>query len=151
MAAVLLQHMVLHQEVDLRFVQAGMLSDNTPTMAWTARMTNKSNSPTAGQLLRGLAAIQRASQAGPLTVASIAGVENSMADVASRSFGQSRVPDASFLKQFTHTFPLPQPQSWKHVLLMPEEILLVTSTLCGTRLPLQQWMTGFKPRIGITG
>jgi hypothetical protein len=60
-------------------------------------------------------------------VASIAGIENSMANVASRSFGQNRVPDALFLSQFTHyTFPLPQPQSWKHVLLMPEKISLVT-------------------------
>jgi hypothetical protein len=151
MAAVLLHYMVLHQEVDMRFARAGALSDNTPTVAWTTRMADKSQSPTAGRLLRGLAAIQRASQAGPLTVASIAGVENSMADVASRSFGQNRVPDTCFLTQFTHTFPLPKQLSWKHVLLMPEKISLVTSTLRGTRLPLQQWMTGFKPKTGTTG
>ncbi len=151
MAALLLQYMVLHQEVDMRFAWAGVLSDNTPTVAWTAHMADRSNAPTAGRLLQGLAAIQRASQAGPLTVASIAGVENSMADVASRSFGQNRVPDTCFLTQFTHTFPLPKQLSWKHVLLMPEKISLVTSTLRGTRLPLQQWMTGFKPKTGNTG
>jgi hypothetical protein len=107
MAAVLLQYMVLHQEVDMRFAWAGVLSDNTPTVAWTAHMADRSNAPTAGRLLQGLAAIQRASQAGPLTVASIAGVENSMADVASRSFGQNRVPNAVFLQHFTNLFLLP--------------------------------------------
>jgi hypothetical protein len=151
MAAVLLHYMVLHQEVDMKFVRAGVLSDNTPTVAWSARMADKSQSPTAGRLLRGLAAIQRASQAGPLTVASIAGVENSMADVASRSFGQNRVPDSCFLNQFSNTFPLPQQQSWRHVHLTQEKISLVTSTLGGQRLPLPQWMTGFRQTTGITG
>jgi hypothetical protein len=151
MAAVLLQYIVLQQEVDMQFARAGVLSDNTPTVAWTTRMADKSQSPTAGRLLRGLAAMQRASQAGPLTVASIAGVENSMADVASRSFGQNRVPDTCFLAQFTNSFPLPQQQSWRHVHLMPETISLVTSTLHGKRLPLQQWMTGYKPKTGTTG
>jgi hypothetical protein len=75
MAAVLLHYMVLQKEVEMQFARAGVLSDNTPTVAWTTRMADKSQSPTAGRLLRGLAAIQRASQAGPLTVASIAGVE----------------------------------------------------------------------------
>jgi hypothetical protein len=111
MAAVLLHNMVLHQEVDMQFAQAGALLDNMPTVSWTTKMADKSQSPTAGRLLQGLAPIQRASQAGPLMVASIAGIENSMADVASPSFGQNRVPDALFLSQFTHTFPLPQPQS----------------------------------------
>ena len=42
----------------------------------------------SGRLLWGLVAIQRASQAGPLIVASITGVENSMANITSRSFVQ---------------------------------------------------------------
>jgi hypothetical protein len=151
MAAVLLQYMVLQQEEDMQFARAGVLSDNTPTVSWSTRMADKSQSHTAGRLLRGLAAIQRASQAGPLTVASIAGVENSMADVASRSFGQNRVPDSCFLSHFTNLFPLPQQLSWRHVHLTPDRISLVTSTLLGTRLPLQQWMTGYKPKTGTTG
>jgi hypothetical protein len=40
MAAVLLHYMVLQQEVDLRFVRTGIWSDNTPTVAWTSRMTD---------------------------------------------------------------------------------------------------------------
>jgi hypothetical protein len=84
-------------------------------------------------------------------VASIAGVENYMADVASHSFGQNHVSDSCFLSKFTNDFPLPQQLSWKHVHLTPEKILLLmTSTLCGTQLPLQQWMTGFRLRNGTT-
>jgi hypothetical protein len=68
LAAVLLHYMVLQQEVDMQFKRVGVLSDNRPTVAWTKRMADKSQSPTAGQLLRGLAAIQRETQSGPLTV-----------------------------------------------------------------------------------
>jgi hypothetical protein len=132
MMAVLIHYMVVHQEVDMQFSLARVLSDNMPRVAWTTYMANKSQSPTAGHLLQGLAAIQQASQAGPLIVASIAVVENCMADNASRSFGQSCVPNAWFLTQFTHTYPLLQQQSWKHVLLTPENILLVALTLHGT-------------------
>jgi hypothetical protein len=129
-----------------------VLLDNMPTVAWSICMADKLQSPTVGHLLRGLAAIQRASQAGPLTVASIAGVDNSMANVASHSIGQNRVHDSLFLNQFSHTCPLPQQQSWKHVHLTQEKILLVTSTLGGQQLPLpQQWMTGFKQTTGTTG
>jgi anaerobic selenocysteine-containing dehydrogenase len=49
-------------------------------------------------------------------------------------------------------FPLPsQQQYWKHVHLMPETSSLVTLTLRGTQLPLQRWMTGFRPKAGTTG
>jgi hypothetical protein len=73
MAAVLMQYMILQQHVDLRYVQASVFSDNTPTVARFKRMADKSQYLTAGRLLRGLAAIQRSTRAGPLTVASIAG------------------------------------------------------------------------------
>ena len=152
MAAVLLHYMVLQQQVDLRYIRAGAFSDNTPTVAWSKRMADKSQSPTAGRLLRGLAAMQRATRAGPLTVASIAGKKNDMADVASRSFNTaSLVSDAPFLTHFNTRFPLPQNASWKLVPLTPEMNLLVTSTLAGKRLPLQQWMTSFKHKTGTTG
>jgi hypothetical protein len=152
LAAVLLHYMVLQQEVDMRFKRAGALSDNTPTVAWTKRLADKSQSHTAGRLLRGLAATLREAQAGPLTVASVAGRNNKMADVASRSFNTPNlVNDALFLTHFISLFPLPQSQSWKLVHLMPEKISLVTSTLAGQRLPLQRWMTSSKPRTGTHG
>jgi hypothetical protein len=149
MAAVLLHYMVLDQQVDLRYVRTGVWSDNTPTVAWTKRMADHSQAPTAGRLLRGLAAFQREAQAGPLTIGSIAGKDNDMADVASRSFDISC--DTAFLTHFTHRFPLPQRQSWKLVPLTPDRISLVTSTLDGKRLQLQQWTTAARHGIGTTG
>lgn len=97
MAAVILKNLVLHKEVDMKFARYGVLSDNTPTVAWSTHMTDKTQFHTSGILIIGLTDVQRASHAGPLTVASIAGVENSMAGVASRSFGHNHVPDTSFL------------------------------------------------------
>jgi hypothetical protein len=149
MAAVLLHYMVLQQRVDLRYIRTGVWSDNTPTVAWTKRMADHSQAPTAGRLLRGLAAIQRSVQAGPLTIGSIAGKDNDMADIASRSFDITC--DRAFLTHFTSRFPLPQQQSWTLARLTPERISLVTSTLDGRRLPLQQWMTACKPKTGTRG
>ena len=149
MAAVLLHYMVLQQRVDLRYIRTGVWSDNTPTVAWTKRMADHSQAPTAGRLLRGLAAIQRSVQAGPLTIGSIAGKDNDMADIASRSFDIQC--DRAFLTHFTSRFPLPQQQSWTLARLTPERISLVTSTLDGRRLPLQQWMTACKPKTGTRG
>jgi hypothetical protein len=72
-----------------------------------------------------------------------------MADVASRSF--HIVWDASFLTHFSSLFPLPQSQSWTLVPLMPELISLVILTLGGQWLPLQRWMTNYRPKIGMHG
>jgi hypothetical protein len=155
MAAALLHHMVLQTEVDLRFKRSGTLSDNTPTVAWTKRMADKSKSPTAGRLLRGMAAVQRASQAGPYTVASVAGIDNAMADVASRSFHPTKGPDLTcdsvFLTHFESRFPLPQQLSWTLVHPTPVTASLVISTLAGERLKLQRWMTPFAQPTGDTG
>jgi hypothetical protein len=149
MAAVLLHYMVLTQQVDMRYIRTGVWSDNTPTVAWTTRMADHSQAPTAGRLLRGLAAIQRSVQAGPLTIDSIAGKDNDMADIASRSFDIQC--DSAFLTHFSQRFPLPQQQSWTLAPLTQELTSLVTSTLDGKRLPLQQWTTACKPKIGTPG
>jgi hypothetical protein len=149
MAAVLLHYMVLQQEVNLRFIRTGIWSDNTPTVAWTKRMADRSQAPTAGRLLRGLAAFQRSVQAGPVTIGSIAGKDNDMADIASRSFDITC--NTTFLTHFNQRFPLPQQQFWRLVPLTLERISLVTSTLDGKRLPLQQWMTVSKPKTGNLG
>jgi hypothetical protein len=97
--------------------------------------------------------MQQATSAGPLTVASIAGKKNDMANVASRSFNtDALVSDASFLTHFNTRFPLPYNLSWKLlVFLRPVMSLLVILTLAGKRLPLQQWMTSCKHKTGIDG
>jgi hypothetical protein len=135
MAAVLLHYMVLQQEVDLRYIHTSIWLDTTPTMAWTKHMANHSQAPTMGWLLCGLAAFQCSVQASPLTLGSITGIDNDIADVASHSFN---IPcDNSFLTHLNTRLPLPQQQSWRLVPLMPKWTLLVTSMLDGKQLPLQ--------------
>jgi hypothetical protein len=112
MAAVLLHYMVLQQCTPMKHKRAGTFSDNTPTVAWSTQMADWSQLPTAGRLLRGLAAIQRETQAGPYTMVSVAGKKNQMADMASRSFHLD--DDLLFLTHFHHSFPFPQQQSWKN-------------------------------------
>jgi hypothetical protein len=149
MAAVLLHYMILQQITDMKHKRSGTFSDNTPTVSWSTRMADKSQAPTAGRLLRGLAAIQRATEAGPYTVTSVAGKQNQMADVSSRSF--HLIDNDVFLTHFNFTFPLPQRQSWKIVHLMPEQISNVILTLGGKRLALPQWTKHYGPKTGKVG
>jgi hypothetical protein len=149
MAAALLHYMVLQQVTNMRHKRAGTFSDNTPTVSWSTRMADRSKGPTAGRLLRGLAAVQRTTQAGPYTVASVAGKKNQMADVASRSF---HIPDNQcFLTFFNTSFPLPQQQSWRIVQLMHAPTSNVISTLAGKQLPLPQWTKHYEPKTGRAG
>jgi hypothetical protein len=91
-------------------------------------------------------------RAGPLTIASIAGKSNDMADIACRSYNTAAiVPNSPFLTHFKSHFPLPQDLFWKLVHLTPAMTLLVISTLAGKRLPLQQWMTSFRQKTGTQG
>jgi hypothetical protein len=62
----------------------GTLCDNTPMVSWVDKMASKSKSPIAGRLLRGLAFMLYCAQAGRLTTVHVPGVENVMADIASR-------------------------------------------------------------------
>ena len=87
MAEVLLQYLVLHKEVEMKFARSGVLSESMSTVAWSIGMADKAQSHTVRcPLRRVLTAVQRASQTGPLAVASIAYVEKPMSDVAYRRF-----------------------------------------------------------------
>ena len=64
--------------------QAAIGSDNTPTVAWSTRMASRSGSPISFRLLRGLAMRQRVNRSAPTAVFHVAGLQNILADVASR-------------------------------------------------------------------
>ena len=98
-----------------------------------------------------MADTQRASQTGCLTVISTTGVKNFMAYVTYHSFGKNHEPETFCLSHFYTTLPLQQKKYWRHVPLTPDMTSLVTSMLHGTWLPLQKWMTGYKPKNGKTG
>jgi hypothetical protein len=92
-----------------------LFSDNSPTVHWVQRLAAK-HSQVAMQLVRALSLRLQRSRASPLTPLHIAGVDNSMTDIPSRSFGSEPKwhckSHSDLLTLFNTTFPLPQQASW---------------------------------------
>ena len=116
MAGLLLLWLVMEEVCpELREKHVALFSDNSPTVHWVRRLAAK-QSVVAAQLLRALALRMRAKRASPLTPLHVAGVENAMTDVPSRSFGSEKKwhckNDAELLTIFNDLFPLPKKASW---------------------------------------
>jgi hypothetical protein len=143
MAGVLLQWLVLEQiaTTSLEHKHIGIFSDNTPTVAWATRL-HSSKSKIAGHLLRALAVRQHAHRASPLLTISIAGEENDMADVASRSFRHKSFTNSNqpFAKIFNSLFPLDQQRCWTECHLTEKLSSRVTSCLRGKPLDMALWL-----------
>jgi hypothetical protein len=163
MAAIVLQYLVAEQMRPLEKCHTAIWSDNSPAASWSTKMADKASTPIAGQLLRALAMRQRTSRSALPSVAHYAGLQNILADTASRSFrsfhyGNARgcpsESDASFLTSFNQTFSLSalsQMNSWQLVQLKSEQSSLVISTLRGQKLPMPQWMEPQERPTGATG
>jgi hypothetical protein len=163
MAAVLLQHLVAERLRPLRHCHAAIWSDNTPTVSWSTKMADKATAPVAGQLLWALAMRQRTHGAALPSVTHHAGLQNLLADAASRLFtkfhhgfarGRPAISDKEFLTSFNDAFSLSsftQMSSWQIVQPTDEMSSKVISTLLGTRLPMQQWTTTPELHTGRTG
>ncbi len=141
---------------NMKHAPLGTLCDNTPTVSWIDRMTSKSKSPTAGRLLQGLAFMLYCCHAGRLTTVHVPGVDNVMADIASRPSkaqtlfcASSPLSNTNFLSLFDTAFPLPNAQAWT-LAMVPQWLKsnVVFETLRGKRLELRQW-TG--PSANATG
>jgi hypothetical protein len=124
----------------------GMLCDNTPTVSWINRMASKSNSPTAGRLLRGLAIMLFANHARQLTTTHVCGVENIMADIASQPMKAQKLfcadaplSDTYFSLSFDTAFLLPNNQLWTLTDVPKWLKFNVFETLRGRQLALRQW------------
>ena len=116
MAGLLLCWLVLeHVAPDLYHKHIALFCDNSPTVAWVMRMATRA-SRVAGQLLMALALRMKVRETSPLTTLHIAGDQNSIADIPSRSFGGTPKwhcrTDDDFLKLYNSHFPLPKQQSW---------------------------------------
>jgi hypothetical protein len=92
----------------------GKLCNNTPTVSWIDKLASKATSPTAGCLLRGLTFMLYHSHAGRLTTVHVRGMENVMADIASRPSKAQNLfhsthafTDLDFCSLFDTMFPLP--------------------------------------------
>ena len=116
MAGLLLLWLAMEETCDdLEGAHVALFSDNTPTVSWVQRMAAK-HSDVAMQLLRALALRLQLARTSPLTPLHIAGIDNEMADIASRSFGSETkwlcTSDAELTNLFTSTFPPPSQTSW---------------------------------------
>ena len=144
MAGMLLHYLVLEQLAPLRHIHVAAWCDNTPTVSWTNKLS-ASRSPIAGRLTRALAMRIHVNQASPLTSLSIAGVDNTMADTASRTFHRNTatnttfaINDDEFLLTFNSSFPL-QDHSWQGFRLSSKITSRVFSELKGEASTLASW------------
>ena len=116
MAGLLLLWLAMEETCeDLQGCHVTLFSDNTPTVSWVQRMAAK-HSDVAMQLLRVLALRMQIRRTSPLTPLHIAGIDNEMADIASRSFGSEPkwlcTTDTELTNMFTSLFPPPPQTSW---------------------------------------
>jgi hypothetical protein len=92
-----------------------LFSDNSPTISWVQHMASRS-SLVAEQLIHVLALRFNLHKVCPITTLHIAGDQNAMTDIPSRSFGSEPKwhfkMDSDLLTFFNATFPLPQKNSW---------------------------------------
>ena len=118
MAGLLLHCLVLEQRVpSLEGKHAAAWCDNTSTVSWARRLSCK-RSLVGQRLLRALVIRHVATRSSPLAPWSIAGANNQMADLASRSFrkggkGNFLLTDSQLLTKFNSQFPLTQEASWQ--------------------------------------
>ncbi len=146
LAAEVLAVGVALERMNSKHTPLGTLCNNTPTVSWVDRMASKSKSPTAGRLLRGLAFMLYCAQAGRLTTVHVPGVENVMANIASRPSkaqqlfrSTSALSDTNFHSSFDTAFPLPDNQQWTLATVPSWLRFNVFETLRGKRLALQLW------------
>jgi hypothetical protein len=145
MAGLVLHYLILESIVDMRHTHTAAWCDNTSAVSWTVRMSSR-NSAVGQQLTRALALRTLITESSPLAALSIAGKDNPLADLASRSFkatgvaGNYSLTDLEFLTRFTSDFPLTQHASW--LLLRPNtnRTSLVCSLLLGETVPTGSWL-----------
>jgi hypothetical protein len=144
MGAMLIHYLVLEHVVSLKHVHVAAWCDNTPTVSWTNKLSS-SRSRVASRLVRALAMRIHVNEASPLISVSIAGTDNKMADMASRTFSRHSAQqdtfdtsDSDFLHLFSATFPL-QTDSWRVFRLSNKLISKVCSELRGEASTLGSW------------
>jgi hypothetical protein len=125
-------------------------SDNTPSVAWLTKMATKTaNSEAAHRLVRGLALRQRMLHSAPVSITHVAGSDNNLADIASRTITQLD-DDHAFLTHFDNLFPL-QERFWQRASPPPAQLSNVILTLRGQRLTMQRLTVPLEPPAGVGG
>ena len=131
----------------LRHKHIASFCDNTSAVAWTQRLRT-SRSKVAARLLRIISIRLHQRQASSLLPMNIAGEDNKMADVVSRSFkgGQYFSASSNIVDYFNSNFPLTQNNSWREFQIPSELVSLVISSLRGEQLPMEWFLR--PPKIG---
>jgi hypothetical protein len=128
-----------------------LFSDNSPTVSWVNRMAAK-GSLVAGELLRALTLRMKTKQASPLTMLHIAGQENAMTDIPSRSFGSKKCwyckNDDELLTLFNATYPLPEQNCWTVFQISFAIRMRVISVLRMQAFGMAEWRR--LPKLGMT-
>jgi len=148
LTGMLLAWLVLETIADLTHAHIWLGCDNTPTVAWASRLL-ATKTPVAARILRILTLRMMVCQASPITAASIPGVVNTMADIASRSFTSHPCP-RTFLSHFAQKFPLPQNASWNACHLPAALTGKIFSTLSTSTSPME-WSQQPTTRASVTG
>jgi hypothetical protein len=142
MAGLLMLWLVMEDVCNVEDAHVALFSDNSPTVHWVQRLAAK-NSPIAMQLIRALALRLQLAKASPLTPMHIAGVNNSLTDIPSRSFGSDATwhcnTDTELLTLFNLTFPLPNQGSWTVFRLSSEIAMRVISILRMKDFTADEW------------
>jgi hypothetical protein len=143
MAGVLLQTLVLeHLVEDLRHQHAAAWVDNTSAVSWSTKMRSK-RSTIGHRLVRAFSMRVCVTEMAPLATLSIAGKDNILADIASRSYThlvpKSCATEAGFLTHFNSTFPLQNDATWQLCQLPDKLTSRVFDELRGKPLPMASW------------
>jgi hypothetical protein len=123
---------------NMKGIRIGLSCDNTSAVAWNDKGSS-SSSKVAGRLLRMMYLRLRDKEAGETMAINIAGVNNNMADIASRAFKKGKFFEANdnLLQYFNTHFPLQQKVSWQQFQLPKEWISRVMSCLRGEQLQME--------------
>ena len=138
----LLWLMIEHICTTLTEKRIALFSDNSPTVSWVQCMACRS-SLIAEQLVRVLTLRMNTQRCCPLTTLHIAGDQNSMTDIPSRSFGSEEKwhfkTETALLTFFNKTFPLPNQSSWN--VCQPTNVIVtrVISILRTVPFKLDDW------------
>jgi hypothetical protein len=157
-AAILMGYLLLAAITPLQHAHIALWSDNTSAVAWTRKMSSMVSQ--AGQLLTRALFLRFVIEcSSPLAPLNIAGEDNSMADLPSRSYqatgveGNYDLTDSQFFARFNSDFPLTQEKSW--LALRPSDKLnsLVYSALRLQPSGTESWtrLPKYKCDIGSTG
>ena len=142
MAGLLMLWLVMEDVCNVTDAHVALFSDNSPTVHWVQRLAAK-HSEVAMQLIRALALRLQLAKASPLTPMHIAGVNNSLTDIPSRSFGSDVAwhckTDNDLLTLFNSTFPLPTQASWNVYHISSEIATRVISILRMKAFTADEW------------